>query len=179
MIPKRLARKKIFSSSLLDLFLDKVEFSSGHIVEDYHFLEFKYDSVVVFATNELNEICLIKSPRYVTGKTEVELPAGFIEKNESPIEAGQREFLEETGYNVYELNQVYTFNPANSISNQKAYILTGKVKSKTTSITNDADEVTSVEWLPMSKIKNMILSNEIADAFSVIAILIYYLYQQK
>ena len=43
MIPKRLSRKKIFSSPILDLFLDRVKFSSGHIVEDYHFLKLEND----------------------------------------------------------------------------------------------------------------------------------------
>ncbi len=69
-------------------------------MKNYHSLEFKNDSVIVIVANELNEICFIKSPRYITQKLEIELPAGSIEKSENIIAAGKREFLEETGYKV-------------------------------------------------------------------------------
>lgn len=165
MIPQKLSSKKIYSSSILNLFLDKLKFHSGRIVEDYHLLEFNSDSVVIIVINKLNEVCLINSPRYATQKLELELPAGSIEEGETIIQAGKREVLEETGYIVEELKHFYTFNPANSISNQKAHILLGKVKSGKPSQEFNREEVSSVEWLTKEKIKKLILSNEIMAVF--------------
>lgn len=174
MIPKKLSSRQIYSGSILNLFLDKVEFHSGRIVEDYHLFEFKNDSVVIIVMNKLNEVCFINSPRYATQKLELELPAGSIEEGETIIEAGKREVLEETGYIVEELEHIYTFNPANSISNQKAHILFGGVKSRKPSKEFNRDEVISVEWLNKEKIKNLISSKKIMDGFSMIAILLYF-----
>lgn len=174
MIPKKLSSKTIYSCKYLDLCLDKVKFPTDKIVEDYHILKIKHDSVVIILMNNNRDICFVNSPRYATQKIELELPAGSIEEGETILEAGKREVLEETGYLVKNLKHIYTFNPANSISNQKAHILLGIVKSNKPSQEFNRVEVSSVEWLTKEKIKKLISSNEIMDGFSMIAVLLYY-----
>ncbi len=55
-------------------------------------------SIVVPITNN-NEIVLVIQPRNHTKESVcVELPAGYIEKQEKPVDAAKRELIEETGY---------------------------------------------------------------------------------
>lgn len=59
------------------------------------------DGVVVIATREFEghpQILLVKQFRPPVAKIVTELPAGLLDANESPGEAGLRELLEETGY---------------------------------------------------------------------------------
>lgn len=63
------------------------------------FYKFLYPNWVnVIATTERLEIVLVKQFRFGSGKTELEIPGGVINRKESPVTAGCRELLEETGF---------------------------------------------------------------------------------
>lgn len=48
--------------------------------------------------NDKHDILLIKQFRHAVNRFLIEIPAGKMEKDESPIEAAKRELAEETGY---------------------------------------------------------------------------------
>jgi len=56
------------------------------------------DWVNVIAVTPDNQVVLIKQYRHGIKSVTLEIPGGTVEPGESPIEAGKRELLEETGY---------------------------------------------------------------------------------
>ena len=67
-------------------------------------------AVVTLPITKDNEVLLVVQPRVVREGVLVELPAGYIEDNENPIESIKRELLEETGYisnNIKHLSSYY------------------------------------------------------------------------
>lgn len=67
-------------------------------------------AVVTLPVTKDNEVLLVVQPRVVREGVLVELPAGYIEDNENPIESIKRELLEETGYtsnNIKHLSSYY------------------------------------------------------------------------
>ena len=56
------------------------------------------DSSVILPVTIDNEFIIIKQYRESLDDFSIELPAGFIEQNEKPIDAAKRELFEETGY---------------------------------------------------------------------------------
>ena len=57
---------------------------------------------IILPITENNEVVFIKQYREAIEQETLELPAGMIEENESPIEAAKRELEEETGLAIPE-----------------------------------------------------------------------------
>lgn len=173
LLPKRISRKKIYSSKWLNLNVDQVLLPSGKLINEYHVLDFKSESVVVLLLNSKKEICFIKSPRYTTQSLELELPSGIVEDGEDIIQAGIREVMEETGYTVTGVKNVYSFYPSNAISNQKSHVLTGKLDGSSSRKDYNHDEVNEIFWLHRDQIIDLIKNKLIKDAFALIPLLLY------
>ena len=65
--------------------------------EEYFILN-RDPGVICLILDEDDQIILVKQKRIPLSKKTIEMPAGAIEKNETPLEAVRREVLEETGY---------------------------------------------------------------------------------
>lgn len=172
--PERISRKTVYSSDWLDLNVDRVRFPSGKIIEEYHSFNIKFESVVVILLNKDGDICLIKSPRYVTQSMELELPSGGVMPGESYIDAASREVLEETGYVMKNGKHVYSFHPSNAISDNLTHIIIAYIDDSNDQVEFDADEVSEVLWLSQSQIQDYIKNQKIRDGFALTSILYYY-----
>lgn len=172
MLPKRLARKTIYESPWINLYIDRVQMPSGQIIDAYHQLDYPQESVVALLLNQDQEICCIQSRRYTTQSLEWELPSGGIERDEDPLEAARREVMEETGLHIASLKHCYTYNPSNGMSNQKAHIVFGEVEDEIQS-DYDTDEVSSIHWFTREKVQDLLKKNAIADGMSLLPLLLY------
>lgn len=170
---KRLSRTVIYESPWVNLYVDKVVFPDGAIIEKHHYLDFHKEAAACVVENEVGEVLLIQSYRYVTNSLEWEVPAGGIEDDETIIEAARRETLEETGYSTVQLEHIYSYNPSNGISNQVFHIVKGKAGAKVG--TFDKNEVKDVKWFTKAEIKNMIKKKEIRDGYALTALLLHFL----
>src|SRR3990167_5543518 len=123
MKPKRLSRSVIYENPWVNLYVDKVQFPDGRIIDKHHLLDFEKEAVAILIENSSNQILLVNVYRYATNTIEWEIPAGGIDKGESVIKAAEREALEETGYKTDNHKQIYTYYPMNGISNKVYHIL--------------------------------------------------------
>ena len=169
MIPKRLARKVIYENEWVNLYLDKVQFANGHIIEDMHHVSFDHEAVGIVVLNEKNEVLLIKSHRYHTQSVEWEIPAGFIDTGEEPVDAAARETLEETGFSVETPKLVYRYNPTNGNSDQVFYIYKAHILSKVGE--PDPAEVSEIKWVSKDELHDMLRNNEINCGFSLVGLM--------
>jgi len=169
--PRRLAREVIYESSWVNLYADRVEFPGGRIIDRHHFVHFEQDSVGALAENDEGQLLLVESYRYTTGTIEWELPAGRIEANESPLEGGRREVIEESGYDSVEHRLVYTFFGLIGISNIKHHIIYCRVTEQIAAF--DTNEVRSVRWFSRAEIEEMVAQNVIRDAYTLISVLMW------
>lgn len=87
----------IFSTPLANLVSSKVNCSRTGSETDFYRFEFS-PWVNIVACTAKKEILLIRQYRFGTGEIELEIPGGAVDMGESPLDAGFRELLEETGY---------------------------------------------------------------------------------
>ncbi len=109
------------------------------------------------------QILLIKRYRVTTGKIEYEIPAGFIEDDESQLNAAKRELKEETGISNIELNFLFTFEPSNGILSQQFYLFRGSIKSYSSS--------NKIKFIHPDLIMKQIVAGEINDSATIISTL--------
>ena len=75
----------------------QIQLPSGATVNEYYQIELS-DYCIVFAETADGMVIVERQYKHGAGQVTLTLPAGSIEENEAPLDAAQRELLEETGY---------------------------------------------------------------------------------
>ncbi len=171
MNPERLSRKTIYESQWVNLYLDKVRFPNGIILDDFHLLDFPHAAVVMLAENADGALPFVQVFRYATGSMEWELPAGRMEEGESEIETARREVLEETGYSSSDHRLIYTFLPIDGIGNLVFHVVRCRALERVREY--DHDEVSAVKWCRRDEVRQMVKERRVRDGLTLIALLLW------
>jgi ADP-ribose pyrophosphatase len=171
MKPERLARTAIYENPWLNLYVDKVRFPQGRIIEKHHVLDFEREAVGVLVEDVEGQILLVHAYRYVTDSIEWEIPAGGIEQGETVLLAAGREVWEESGYETIDHNLIYTFYPMNGIANKVFHIVHAQATRKTGDF--DRNEIEEFKWVSGPEIRDMINNNHVRDGFSLVGLMLY------
>ncbi len=126
--------------------------------------------VCVIPVTDDNEIYLVKQFRYPFGAALREVPAGKLEKGESPEICGKRELLEETGFTCDEFIYLGEMLPTPAYNSEITHIYLAKgLEFKNQSL--DDDEFLDVEKIPLSEAVELVMNGTIRDGKTQIAIL--------
>ena len=165
----RLARRAVYESDWVCLYLDTVRLSNGEVIDGYHQLHYPHESVSIVITNERGDILLTHNRRYTTGRLEWEVPAGRVETGESPENAARRESVEETGCTLRGLRYLCWHNPANGMSDLKMHVFAAQVDTEGAIL--DTNEIESKQWFTPDEVRGMLRRNEIRCGVSMLALL--------
>ena len=142
---------------------DRCEMPNGTIVDPYFVVEMP-ESVCAMALTENNEVILVKQYRHPIEKSILELPGGFVDKDEAAEIAVARELQEETGYqftNFYCLGRTAA-NPGVLNNFTTLYLATGG--KKVTEQQLDYNEEIEIKLFPLEEVRTMLMNNEIVQA---------------
>lgn len=129
-------------------------------------------AVVILPFLPDERILLISNRRYAVGQTLMELPAGTLEKHESPMNCAGRELLEETGYLPSKLKPLGNFYSSPGIMSEKMYAFAAYDLQKKQAALEEGEEIEVVET-KFDQALDMIRHGEIIDAKTVATILMY------
>jgi ADP-ribose diphosphatase len=95
---KTLERRVLLSRKpWLEVGEEKVELPDGRVVDGYPWI-ISRDFALVVALTADDRVVAIRSYKHGARRIQLELPAGYIEQGEQPLETAKRELSEETGY---------------------------------------------------------------------------------
>jgi ADP-ribose pyrophosphatase len=171
MKPERLARSVVYESPWVNLYLDKVKFPNGLVIDEYHLLDFPRGAVTAIMENAAGDVMFVRVSRYTSGTTDWELPAGGMETGESEIEATKRELMEETGYTSSDHKLIYSYYPMNGNANKVFHILYCNAMDRVQDI--DQDEISDTRWCTRDEIRQMIKDKVVTDGFTLTALLLW------
>lgn len=142
---------------------DKCITPEGKTVEAYYVVELGL-TVCALALTEDGKAILIKQYRHPIEETILEVPGGFVDKNESAETAIARELLEETGYEFssYEALGKVAANPGVLDNYTMLFLATGG--RKIAEQTLDKNEEIEVVLIPLDELVQMLLENKIVQS---------------
>lgn len=127
-------------------------------------------AVAILALSDIDEVVLVRQHRQPVGEIMLEIPAGKLEPNESPLECAQRELLEETGLKGAEWKQLCAFYPSPGFCDEIIYLFQVEDLSRAVSPTADPEEKIEVVNLSLQESWALITRGEIKDGKTIIAL---------
>ena len=127
--------------------------------------------VAVLAIDD-DEAILVNEFRYPVGYV-LEIPAGTVDKGETPLKCAKRELLEETGYKAKKIEHLIRFFPKLGYNTQiiDCYVATELEKISEPNL--DEDELITVKKIKFRKLLNMINNGKIYGSYTICAVMIY------
>ena len=156
--------------------LDTVRLRTGRITERIKIDHPEAAAVVPFLDER--RILMVRQWRYAIDRETLEIPAGKADPGEALEVCAIRELQEETGYGAERLLHLFSYYPAIGYSNEiiRIYAASG-LRSLPTEL--DADEISRVEVVELSRAQDLILEGVIADGKTVIGISLFLAKQQR
>jgi ADP-ribose pyrophosphatase len=121
------------------------------------------DAVVIIATDEHDERILInKEFRLAPGEWVYNFPAGLIDPGEKPEESAVRELMEETGLELYEIDDfIGTSYSAVGFSNETNVCVVGRARGEFKPSTSAVEEI-EAGWYTKEDIRKLIKTEKFA-----------------
>ena len=160
-----LDKRSIFKGKiLLDVHLDKVMLPNGTEVRLECIKHPGAAAIVPFLTK--NEIVLIRQYRPVVDKYLWEIPAGTLNKGESPLMCAKREIKEEIGYGAGRLERLGYIYTTPGFTNECIHMYKATRLEKV-EVKPDADEILSVKKFTIKEIRRIYKKGKIVDAKTI------------
>ena len=156
---------------------DRLELPDGRIIPEYYVLEYP-DWVNVIAITKDGQFVMERQYRHAARKISLELPCGVMEEGETPLEAAQRELLEETGFGGGQWKKLMELSPNPSAMSNTTHCFLAIGVEKIAEQHLDETEELSVLFMTKEEVNRMLNENQICQALMV-APLYKYIYAAK
>ncbi|MCD6420619.1 MAG: NUDIX hydrolase [Synergistetes bacterium] len=157
----------IFSGKILNLRVDEVTLPNGRVTSR-EIIEHR--GAVAVVPVKRDKIVLVRQYRKAVEEELLEIPAGTIEKGESPVECARRELVEEVGLYPLELKEVFRFYSSPGFCNEILYLYFCD-KFEQRSVQTDEDEFLDIEEIPLLDVSRLLDEGVFKDSKTLIGML--------
>lgn len=165
---KTVSTKPIYQNRWLSLREDLVELPNGRTT--IYGVVTCGECVGVLPFLAPDTVLLVRQYRYVARRPTWEMPTGGVHAGESIEQAAQRELGEEIGYRAGRLTHVSTYHTSKSVMDETAHLFLGEEMEKL-ALPPDETEFIEIRPFPFRQALAMVLSGEIVDSMTIIAVL--------
>ncbi len=136
---------------------EDVELPDGRVVQGYIRLETP-DYVVIVPLTAEGEVVLIRSYKRGVDDIDIQPPAGMVEDGEPPLEAAQRELLEETGHRAGAWTRLGAFVLGGNFGGGTAHLFLATGCRRVAEPDSGDLEEQEVLRLPLAEVRRRLLS---------------------
>ena len=160
---KILSSEYLFRRPWLTVRRDQVELPDGRVKPEFYVLEYP-DWVNVIAITEDGRFVMERQYRHGLGRTCYEIAAGVIEEGETPLQAAQRELMEETGYEGGTWEETLSLSGNSSTTNNISHCFVARGVRRTGGQHLDSTEDLEVVLLDKSQVWDLLIHDQIKQA---------------
>ncbi len=169
----RVKSSRVYTGKIVSLDVDSVRFPDGSIGELEIIRHSGASAIVPFLSDPQGEdpqVLMIRQYRYAADGYLYEIPAGRLDKGESPRDCAARELKEETGCTAEHFDHLLTIYTTPGFTDEKIHLFmaTGLVAGETK---HEVDEFLDLHPMRLSRALEMVEAGEIQDAKTVIGLL--------
>jgi ADP-ribose pyrophosphatase len=141
--------------------MQHVQLPDGRIIEDWPIVQTR-DYANALVLNEAGQAMILEGYKHGLGKSSWQVPGGYLEAGEGPLDAIKREVLEETGYTSSQWEQLGRFVvDANRHVGTAHFYLARHARQ--VAIARDADlEGFRVLWISIHELREALRNGQIA-----------------
>ena len=164
----KIKKTKKYKGKNIDIVLYETKLNGTRISQE---IVEQGNGIAVLAIDD-DEVIVVNEFRYPVGYV-LEIPAGNVDKNETPLKCAKRELLEETGYKAKKFEHLIKFFPKLGYNTQiiDCYVATELVKISEPNL--DENELITVKKIKFKKLLNMIKNGKISGSYTICAALTY------
>jgi len=163
-----LSQKNIYDNNWINVTeFDVINPNGGKGI--YGKVHFKNLAIGVVPLDKDYNTYLVGQYRFTINEYSWEIPEGGC-MDESPLDAAQRELLEETGLKAEIWQQIIEMHLSNSVTDEHCFVFVAKSLSQHKAMPESTEKL-HVKKLSFDEVYNMVMQGKIKDALSIAAIL--------
>ena len=166
---RRVSSERVYAGRLLKIDRDRVELPNGRTTDLEMVRHPGAAAVVPFVSDD--DILMVRQFRYATSGFILEVPAGTLNKGETPDACAHREVEEEAGHRAGRLVKLGAIYTTPGFTDEVIHLYAARDLTPTGQHL-DHDEVLTVERLPLARAIEMIRDGGIVDAKSICALML-------
>lgn len=164
---KQITSARVFEGRFIKVRVDEVMLPTGKKVTR-EVIEHP-GAVAVVAVRADGSVIMVKQYRHAAGKVLLEIPAGKLDKNESPDDCASRELEEETGYKAARLRKLASVYTTPGFTDEIIHIYLAEDLSQAMQNT-DEDEFIDIEYYSPEQLTALIKAGQIEDAKTLLGL---------
>ena len=163
-----LSHRRVYHGKILSLELDEIQEEGG--AKALREVVRHRGSVAAIPVDDQGRIVLVRQYRHPVGEALWEVPAGILEKDESPEQAVRREVEEEVGRRAGHVERLALFHPTPGFCDEVLHLFRATALQEAP-LHPDEDEVLEVKWYTLDEARALLRAGEVKDAKTIIALL--------
>lgn len=166
-----LSTESIFEGKIISLQVDTVQLPNGNTSKREIV---RHPGAVAVLAIHNDRMLVVEQYRQALGRTEVEVPAGKLEKGEQPEEAIKRELEEETGYRCEQVTLLNSFYTSPGFADEIIHLYLAE-NLQAGELNPDEDEFLEITEITLEEAYEQIRDGRISDAKTIMAVQAWHL----
>ncbi|MCM3610895.1 NUDIX hydrolase [Planococcus sp. MERTA32b] len=167
---RSISSERIYEGKIINLKVDEVTLPNGH-TSKRELIEHP-GAVAILAITPEKKIIMVEQYRKALERSIIEIPAGKLEKGESPETTAMRELEEETGYTADSLELIQSFSTSPGFADEVIHLFLAEgLRNAESGAALDDDEFVELMEVSIEEAEKMMQDNRIFDAKTAFAVL--------